>query len=73
MKRLKSLLFLTLLSALIFSSCTGNSATPTPPSQATPVVCNDGIISYKNLCEFHYYTLSHTTPDSDIDYPYNAY
>lgn len=73
MKRLKSLLSLTLLSALIFSGCTGNSATPTPPSQATPVVGDDGIISYKNLCEFHYYSLSHASPGSDIDYPFNAY
>ena len=73
MKRLKSLLSLTLLSALIFSGCADNSATPTPPSQATPVVGDGGIISYKNLCEFHYYTLSHATPGSDIDYPYNAY
>ena len=73
MKRLKSLLSLTLLSALIFSGCTGNSATPTPPSQATPVVGDDGIISYKNLCEFHYYSLLHSSRGDDVESPNNAY
>ena len=73
MKRLKSLLSLTLLSALIFSGCADNSATPTPPSQATPVVGDGGIISYKNLCEFFYYSLLHSSRGDDVENPNNAY